>query len=84
MSRWVSLRDRISEYGQRVFSEYYSVVSPLLMLLACAAAVSMHTHDMEKEGMLWLHYTSLSEEERSTQFPNSEKDGIQKRSDVNA
>ena len=74
MLTWNSVKDSIISFGKDSIKSFWSYVIPIGMLLLVNTSVTLHAYDIEKQGILWLHYSQLGEAEREASFPASEKD----------
>jgi len=79
MGKWSDWKESFLDYGRNVRDGYLIFLTPVLMLVVFNACVSMHAHDMEKEGVLWMHFAQEPENERTATFPRTEDERLHER-----
>ncbi|KNH06554.1 hypothetical protein XU18_2575 [Perkinsela sp. CCAP 1560/4] len=73
MFNFKALKDSVLSFVKVVAQSYYTYAIPLGMLFLANASITLHAYDIEKQGLLWLHYYQLGPSEREAAFPADEK-----------
>ena len=69
MFSWKKAKEGLLAFLSTVARSYMHYFVPIGMLMLMNMSVALHAYDMEKQGILWLHYAQLGETERDASFP---------------